>query len=232
MELNALQLTEVRNYVAQGWKNPDVQITVTDHIKYRLQELMDNDSTLSLHDALTLTHAEFGLQSFQVLEDNLKAGAKNKYSKLFLQMLVASFKVAYLVMAIAFIISVSWLFSTTQPVEVIKTISIVMPLITAFLPIYLVLFSMKFSQAKLYKTYHTMSMSNTVLFKWCIVPSALMSVLYFATNILILEQMFLLAGVCCSSMVLVGLLFIHAGYKVRKATIQECKEIEALLLIL
>ncbi|MEO6521512.1 MAG: hypothetical protein ABIN91_07540 [Mucilaginibacter sp.] len=97
MKLTADQITEIKAFISKrGFTYPDVQLEIIDHVASRVEELMSNDHTLTLHQAISITHGEFGIMGFSVFEDSMISSLQKRFFKLFISIFSSYFHWKYL----------------------------------------------------------------------------------------------------------------------------------------
>ncbi|MBW4890832.1 hypothetical protein KXQ82_13960 [Mucilaginibacter sp. HMF5004] len=226
MILSNDQLETIRVYVAQDCKYPDLQLEIIEHIKYPIQDMMTADDRLALEDAYIMVRMEFGDNSFKIFEESKKASLVNKYRNMFLKTLMAQLNLKYAVACTTIVLWLYLFYTEVRLPEIPGTFSgAIFQGFLPFVPIYLITMTMRFGQARKYKNYYTLAMSNIVLFKW-IYLEMFAYLLWFATQILAGEGKFATASVTGSIAIMLTIVFFRAGYVVRSAAIADCRDME------
>ncbi len=106
MKLNKDQIARLKKLTSyKGYPQIDVQYEILDHVACRVEELMNQNSGLSLDEAFSKVHSEFGVFGFSELEESYKKSIQTKVLKNFwseLKNLFTSYRLIYPI-GIAFI---------------------------------------------------------------------------------------------------------------------------------
>jgi len=85
MILKKDQITQLKKLISyKGYPQVDVQYEILDHVACRVEELMNQNSKLSLDEAFAKVHGEFGIFGFSELEESYKKAIQKKVLKSFL----------------------------------------------------------------------------------------------------------------------------------------------------
>lgn len=97
MKLDKEQLQHISAFISKrGFTHYDLQLEIIDHVACKVEELMTADPSLSLDEAIRLTHGQFGPNGFSVFEDAMKVSLRKRYWKLFYRELLSYLRPIYL----------------------------------------------------------------------------------------------------------------------------------------
>lgn len=101
-KLNQIELQSVVAFIQKrGFSYVDVQTELLDHVACRVEEIMDENSDVSLQSALEKAHAEFGIFGFSTFEDSVISGLSKKYNRLFWRKFFSFFGLKYILLVLA-----------------------------------------------------------------------------------------------------------------------------------
>ncbi len=84
MTLSKADLQQITAFISKrGFTEPDLQMEIVDHVACRVEELMAADKSINLHQAITSTHATFGVIGFSVFEDSMRSALQKRYWLIF-----------------------------------------------------------------------------------------------------------------------------------------------------
>ncbi|MCH7414754.1 hypothetical protein MM213_14735 [Belliella sp. R4-6] len=99
MKLNKNQIDQLKKLISyKGYTEIDVQYEILDHVACRVEELMEENPTLSLPDAFRKVHASFGIFGFAGLEESYKGMIEKRlrgYYREELKNLLTSYRIIY-----------------------------------------------------------------------------------------------------------------------------------------
>lgn len=225
MELNSTQLSIIREYVALGWKYPDIQIMISDHIKYRVQDLLTENRTMTVEQAVKIAHKEFGQRGFKVFEDETKATLKNKYDKVFWEAFTRQLNFKGLLITITAILWFYLFYVDVRLPEVptwYESVSMFIP----FIPIYSITFSMFFKPVSRYRRYLAISVGNIVMNKWGYI-GIIIYILYTVVQLSKFGDNCLFNAAKNGLGIFAAIVLIRSEYAVRQASLSDCKLTEA-----
>lgn len=220
MKLSASQINDIKAFISKrGFTYPDVQLEIIDHVASRVEELMTDDSSLSLNAAISITHGEFGILGFSVFEDSMIKSLQNKFFRLFITIFASFFHWKYLPAIAASVYIIDRLYiAINNPGYFVAGV---------FVALLITLVATGITYEVKYKKYNkmlTMRMGNTYL----VVCAAIYNISNIALNQFKLYEKLSLnaAGIMFGVLiVLITILFIVVD-KLRKITISDCAELD------
>jgi hypothetical protein len=100
-KLNNNELQTVLSFIQRrGFCYIDVQTELLDHVACRVEEIMDENSEISLESAIEKAHGEFGIFGFSTVEDGIINGLTKKYNRLFWRTFISFFGPKYILLVL------------------------------------------------------------------------------------------------------------------------------------
>ncbi|OCX51650.1 hypothetical protein BEL04_16655 [Mucilaginibacter sp. PPCGB 2223] len=220
MKLTAGQIAHIKAFISKrGFTYPDVQLEIIDHVASRVEELMTANPALSLDEAIQITHGEFGVMGFGVIEDAITAGLQKRYLRLFGAAFVSYFRLKYIPLMVLFICLVYIPFVAVAKPELF--------FIAGFILVIAALIALRYTDYKKYKRYNqllTMKMGNLYLI-FAMLIFQVWNV--FGVQIRIYEHLSLnLVGIIYGLLVVVVIVLFVTINTVRKKALQSCIELD------
>lgn len=96
MKLDKEQLQHISAFISKrGFTHYDLQLEIIDHVACKVEELMTANPSLSLDEAIGLTHGQFGPNGFSVFEDAMRTSLRKRYWQLFRNEMMHFFQPLY-----------------------------------------------------------------------------------------------------------------------------------------
>jgi hypothetical protein len=122
MKLLPAHIHQIKDFVTQrGFTEPDLQIEIIDHMACRVEELMSANPTFTLHHAIKLAHADFGIMGFSIFEDAMRSALQKRYFKVFRSIYLANFTWKTVPLMVALVYLVSIIFQAVNRPETVFT---------------------------------------------------------------------------------------------------------------
>jgi len=220
MTLTPDQITQIKAFISKrGFTYPDVQLEIIDHVASRVEELMTENSTLTLDKAISITHGEFGIMGFSVFEDSMIQNLQKKFFRLFIKIFISYFHWKYIPLMAAAVYIIDKLYiAINNPGYFVAGV---------FVALLITLTVTGITYEARYKKYNkmlTMRMGNSYL----VVCAAIYNLWNIILNQFKLYQKMSLntAGIVFGILiVLIVILFVVVD-KLRKITIKDCTELD------
>ncbi|MES2278347.1 MAG: hypothetical protein V4592_20110 [Bacteroidota bacterium] len=220
MKLSKEQISRIREFISKrGFTQYDLQLEIIDHVACKVEELMTADSSLSIDDAISLAHGQFGPMGFSVFEDAMRQSLQKRYWKLFRQTAMAYLNWKYLPLIGGLIYLVYWI-----------SLSISNPQIVFFCSWGLLMISMiiygilNYRKQRRYRSMLTMQMGNTT-----IITTNILFQMYNMANSYMhagkhtaMGVPGIVSGVFLSALIIYYLSMQH----IQKVAIENCRELE------
>jgi hypothetical protein len=220
MKLSSEQISQIKAFISKrGFTYPDVQLEIIDHVASRVEELMTETPSLTLDQAISITHGEFGVMGFSVFEDGMIASLQTKFFRHFINIFLSWFNWKYLPLMALSIYLIDRVFVYVNNPQYF--------VVGGFITLLVMVFSIGIRYETKYKKYNkmlTMRMGNSYM--------VTCSVLFNLWNILGIQfKIYQNAGINTSAIVfsllvvLITLLLITVE-KLRQITINDCQELD------
>jgi len=220
MKLSSSHIAQIKDFVAgRGFTEPDLQIEIIDHMACRVEDLMTANQTLTLHHAIKLAHAEFGIMGFSVFEDAMRSALQKRYLKVFRRFYVSNFNWKTVPLMVALVYLVSMIFQAVNRPDTVFMCTGVL--------LMLALVGNGIAQSKRYERYTKMltfkmgsvylilSITMFQLYNWLIIQLKIYQ--YFAASF---------SGLLYAFILLILLITVHAINKTQQHAVASCKELE------
>lgn len=101
MKLNKEQLQQISAFISKrGFTHHDLKLEILDHMACKVEELMSADHSLTIDQAISKTHAQFGALGLSVFEDAMRDSLRKKYWRYFRENAASYFRPKYLPLVI------------------------------------------------------------------------------------------------------------------------------------
>ncbi len=221
MTLSKADLQQIRDYISKrGFTEPDLQMEITDHVACQVEDLMAADKSINLHQAITLTHATFGVMGFSVFEDGMRSALQRRYWLVFKSYYLSVFNWKMIPVMLAFIYLSGLLFTAIREPDYI--FGITGGLLLVAIVGNAVMNSIRF---KTYAKMLTFKMGNIYL--------VIGSVLFQVYNLLIIQlklYQYFLPAITGALFAIVLIIILAAFYSVTKTqlkAVNACKQLQA-----
>jgi len=136
MKLTKDQIEQLKKMISRkGYPYIDVQYEILDHVACKIEELMAQDSKLSLEAAFAKVHASFGIFGFSSLEESYLNLIQKKFTRYYWEEIKATFSSTKIIIPIGIAVAmyqVSILVPDLKTWYILMIVALVIPLVAMF----------------------------------------------------------------------------------------------------